>query len=30
MLGGLPADEEPILELNVNGQPPVYDFFGLG
>jgi hypothetical protein len=30
MLGGLPADEEPVLEPNANSQPPVYDFFRLG
>jgi hypothetical protein len=30
LLGGLLADEEPIPELNANGQPPIDDFFGLG
>jgi hypothetical protein len=26
----LPVGEEQIPETNVNGQPPQYDFFGLG
>jgi hypothetical protein len=30
MLGWLPADEEPIPEMSINGQLPVYDFFAFG
>jgi hypothetical protein len=30
MLGQLPADEDPILVLAENGQPPLFDFIGLG
>jgi hypothetical protein len=30
LLGGLPADEEPILVIQENGNPQMFDFFGLG
>jgi hypothetical protein len=30
MLGALPADEEPMLVLHENGNPMMFDFFGLG
>jgi hypothetical protein len=30
MLGQLPADEDPALVIAENGQPPMFDFFGLG
>jgi hypothetical protein len=30
MLEGLPADEELVPEPNINGQPLISDFFGLG
>jgi hypothetical protein len=30
MLGALPAYEEPVPVLHENGNPPMFDFFGLG
>jgi hypothetical protein len=30
LLGGGPANEEPIPVLEPNGQPPLFDLFGLG
>jgi hypothetical protein len=30
ILGGCPTDEDPILVLEPNGQPPLFDFFVLG
>jgi hypothetical protein len=30
MLGVLPVDEELVLEQQVNGNPLMFDFFGLG
>jgi hypothetical protein len=30
MLGQLPADEDPVPVIAENGQPPKFDFFGLG
>jgi hypothetical protein len=30
MLGALSADEEPVPVLQENGQPMMFDFFGLG
>jgi hypothetical protein len=30
MLGQLPADEDPARVIAENGQPPMFDFFGLG
>jgi hypothetical protein len=30
MLGALPANEDPVLVLQENGQPLMFDFFGLG
>jgi hypothetical protein len=30
LLGALPADEDPVHVLQENGNPPMFDFFGLG
>jgi hypothetical protein len=30
MLGQLPVDEDPVPVIAENGQPPMFDFFGLG
>jgi hypothetical protein len=30
MLGQLPTDEDPVPVIAKNGQPPRFDFFGLG
>jgi hypothetical protein len=30
LLGQLPADEDPVPIVGENGQPPMFDFFGLG
>jgi hypothetical protein len=30
MLWALPVDEEPVLVLHENGNPLMFDFFGLG
>jgi hypothetical protein len=30
LLGGLPKDEDQVPALENNGQPTLFDFFGLG
>jgi hypothetical protein len=30
LLGHLPADEEHVPAIPENGQPPLFDFLGLG
>jgi hypothetical protein len=30
LLGNLPADEDEVPPLDPNGNPPLFDFFGLG
>jgi hypothetical protein len=30
MLGGGPADDEHVPPVNENGQPPIFDFCGIG
>jgi hypothetical protein len=30
LFGAVPADDDPVPEVQANGQPPLFDFFGLG
>jgi hypothetical protein len=30
LLGALPTDDEPVPIMNENGNPLIFDFFGLG